>query len=87
MKNVFKENDIIKHEKNLDIAYMVTGIDYLDNDIEYVCQILNQGFVSTYMLGYVSTLRQSEMDLADWFICLEPDAKCIRYSPWKPVLK
>ena len=85
-----RKNDIIKHERFMDVAFEIRHIfgPYGPNDKYKVKgNWLNQGFINTYSLRYQQTLIIYRNDFCNWLICDDPNIKCIRNSSWRKIKK
>lgn len=77
---------IIKHERFLDLAIMITKplIRLKDGSVIIRGHYINQGFNKSYDLNINVKLRINKDDKSKWLVCNTPLDMCVRYSTWRP---
>lgn len=74
---------IIKHKDCLDIAFRLTkDIIIRPNKVILQGRWVNMAFVESFDIDDEDDIMVFD-GLTDWFVCLEPNKKCIRYAKWK----
>lgn len=74
---------IIRHERNMDVCYMVMGM--VDTGKKYKMKVtcINMGYVESYPLAVDLKFDIKKQDVFKWHKCLDPDAKCLRHAEWR----
>lgn len=79
-------NQIIKHERNLDVAYLVNKFYDVGHKMKLKVMVVNQGYVTTIPLNVNLNIEIKKEDYWKWHMCKEPHQKCIRYAEWKRII-
>ena len=79
-------NDIIKHERFMDLAFLVQKPAIISKTGKLKLRGLwvNQGFVETQIIDH-NRKRLTIMpdDIDKWLVCLDPHLKCVRDAKWR----
>lgn len=79
-------NRIIKHSNNLDVCYLVSKCFDAGHKLKLKVTVQNMGYVQSYNVGVDLKITIKKEDLPQWHVCIEPDAKCLRYAEWKRIV-
>lgn len=87
-----RSGDIIKHEKFMDVAVLLTTDPMSLKDGGYHIKGLwmNQAFTSSFIIDPIRqfgkvNIKIKEDRVSRWSICENPEAKCVRYEKWSPI--
>ena len=75
-------NRIIKHQRNMDVAYLVERCFDAGHKLVLKVSVVNMGFNTTYPLAVNLKFDINKEDLCKWDVCEEPYKICIRYAEW-----
>lgn len=80
---------VIKHEKFLDVALLVTSVGNVAHDateIHVSGMWMNQGFVRSWMIGASANLTIKIEDFPKWSYCTNEDQNpCLRKCDWAAI--
>ena len=79
--------DIIKHERFSDVAVLIEKICKLDHKWKVKGTWINQGFVNTWSLGIKAKFDIPKEKIAEWLLCQNPNAQCVRNEKWLSLSK
>lgn len=83
-----RKNDVIKHERFLDVAFKVHSFRIYENTVKIKGVWLNQGFTRTFVIDFTPrTLTFKKDKLSEWLILHHEDQnlECIRNARWVKV--
>jgi hypothetical protein len=72
----------IKHNRNMDVCYVITKAFNTGKKHVLKAFVVNQGYVESYPLDVNIKLTIKLEDLKDWHYCKDVNAKCLRYAEW-----
>jgi len=75
----------IKHNRNMDICYVVTKA--FNTGKKHVLKgfIVNMAYVESYALNQNFKMVIKHEDISDWHYCKDVDIKCLRYAEWSRI--
>jgi len=82
-----KANDFIKHRNSMDSAIRIDKVYTFKNKMKVKGTWWNQGFRTSYPIGFTAKFEIKNSQLKNWFICENPQTKCIRDEQWLPLEK
>lgn len=77
-----KPGDVIKHEKFMDVCFLVYGVSQKDDGFGIVGCWMNMGYTRSWMIDTGEIFIKNE-DIPKWAVCTDEGSKaCIRYCTW-----
>jgi hypothetical protein len=75
----------IRHNRNMDICYLVNKVFDTGKKLKLSLIAFNMGYTETYRLNIQFKAVIFKEELKNWQLCLDSNAKCLRYSEWKQI--
>lgn len=82
---MIKPGDVIKHEKFMDVCFMLSRVFKGKKGIKVSGVWMNMGYTRSWFIEDGSFEIKME-DLQSWLICTDEKVNpCLRYCPWEKV--
>jgi hypothetical protein len=80
LKNLY--GACIRHERNMDVCYVVTKSFNTGKKFKLKATVVNMGFKESYPLSIDIKFSINHNELSKWHYCEESNKKCLRYAEW-----
>ena len=90
MKIGIQPGDVIKHEKFMDVCFVVHAVGQLEygaTEAHLQGWWMNQGFVKSWVIDFNTVSLTLKFDKrSEWLICTDKHADpCLRKCPWQKI--
>lgn len=79
---MIKPGDVIKHEKFMDVCFLVSEVSQKEDGFRVVGSWMNMGYTKSWMIDNGIFFIKTE-DIPKWSVCIDEGSNpCLRYCTW-----